>query len=163
MVALSRNVSRKHAMEMLLTGEMIGAVRAEAIGLINRAVDEQILDETVYRMARTIADKSSHTLKIGKEAFLPATGAAPGRGLRFHVPGDGGEPAGGGRQRGHLRVPGQAQTGMERPLISPDSPNPQRPGQCLLPVTRRSPTSRPCLSKKPWFISTAEIKLTPAG
>ncbi|MEA1082021.1 enoyl-CoA hydratase [Marinobacter qingdaonensis] len=69
MVALSRNVSRKHAMEMLLTGEMIGAVRAEAIGLINRAVDEQILDETVYRMARTIADKSSHTLKIGKEAF----------------------------------------------------------------------------------------------
>ncbi|MEE2764618.1 MAG: enoyl-CoA hydratase [Pseudomonadota bacterium] len=69
MVPLSRNVSRKHAMEMLLTGEMIGAVRAEAIGLINRAVDEQILDETVYRMARTIADKSSHTLKIGKEAF----------------------------------------------------------------------------------------------
>ena len=41
----------------------------QAIGLINRAVDEQILDETVYRMARTIADKSSHTLKIGKEAF----------------------------------------------------------------------------------------------
>jgi len=69
MVALSRNVSRKHAMEMLLTGDMIGATRAEAIGLINRAVDEQVLDETVYRLARTIADKSSHTLKIGKEAF----------------------------------------------------------------------------------------------
>ncbi|MBW0146268.1 enoyl-CoA hydratase [Marinobacter arenosus] len=69
MVALSRNVSRKHAMEMLLTGEMIGAVRAEAIGLINRAVDEQVLDETVYGMARTIADKSGYTLKVGKEAF----------------------------------------------------------------------------------------------
>lgn len=69
MVALSRNVSRKHAMEMLLTGEMIGAVRAEAIGLINRAVDEQVLDETVYGLARTIADKSGHTLKVGKEAF----------------------------------------------------------------------------------------------
>lgn len=69
MVALSRNVSRKHAMEMLLTGEMIGADRAEEIGLVNRAVDEQVLDETVYRMARTIADKSGHTLKIGKEAF----------------------------------------------------------------------------------------------
>ena len=69
MVALSRNVSRKHAMEMLLTGEMISAARAESIGLINRAVDEQVLDETVYRMARTIAEKSSHTLKIGKEAF----------------------------------------------------------------------------------------------
>lgn len=69
MVALSRNVSRKHAMEMLLTGEMIGAVRAEAIGLVNRAVDEQVLDETVYGLARTIADKSRYTLKVGKEAF----------------------------------------------------------------------------------------------
>ncbi|TBW57643.1 enoyl-CoA hydratase [Marinobacter halodurans] len=69
MVALSRNVSRKHAMEMLLTGEMISAARAEEIGLVNRAVDEQVLDETVYRMARTIADKSGHTLRIGKEAF----------------------------------------------------------------------------------------------
>ena len=69
MVALSRNVSRKHAMEMLLTGEMIDATRAAEIGLVNRAVDEQVLDETVYRMARTIADKSSHTLKVGKEAF----------------------------------------------------------------------------------------------
>ncbi|ROT93687.1 enoyl-CoA hydratase [Marinobacter sp. R17] len=69
MVALSRNVSRKHAMEMLLTGEMISAARAEDIGLVNRAVDEQVLDDTVHKMARTIADKSGHTLKIGKEAF----------------------------------------------------------------------------------------------
>jgi enoyl-CoA hydratase/carnithine racemase len=69
MVALSRNVSRKHAMEMLLTGEMISASRAEEIGLVNRVVDEQVLDDTVYRLARTIADKSSHTLRIGKEAF----------------------------------------------------------------------------------------------
>ncbi|KEF32397.1 Enoyl-CoA hydratase [Marinobacter nitratireducens] len=69
MVALSRNVSRKHAMEMLLTGEMIGAIKAERIGLVNRVVDEQVLDETVYSLANTIAGKSSHTLKIGKEAF----------------------------------------------------------------------------------------------
>lgn len=69
MVALSRNVSRKHAMEMLLTGELISAERAEQIGLINRAVEETALDETVYQMARTIAAKSGHTLKIGKEAF----------------------------------------------------------------------------------------------
>jgi len=69
MVALSRNVHRKQAMEMLLTGELISASRAEEIGLVNRVVDEQILDETVYRMARTIADKSGHTLRIGKEAF----------------------------------------------------------------------------------------------
>ncbi len=69
MVALSRNVSRKHAMEMLLTGELIDAARAEQIGLINRAVEPEALDETVYGMAATIAGKSGHTLKIGKEAF----------------------------------------------------------------------------------------------
>lgn len=69
MVALSRNVSRKHAMEMLLTGEMIDATRAEQLGLVNRVVDESQLDETVYGMARTIAEKSGHTLKIGKGAF----------------------------------------------------------------------------------------------
>jgi enoyl-CoA hydratase/carnithine racemase len=69
MVALSRNVSRKQAMEMLLTGEMVGALKAEQIGLVNRVVDEQVLDETVYRLAATIAGKSGHTLKIGKEAF----------------------------------------------------------------------------------------------
>lgn len=80
MVALSRNVSRKHAMEMLLTGEMISAARAEQIGLVNRVVDESLLDETVYGMARTIAEKSGHTLKIGKGAFykqleMPLAGA----------------------------------------------------------------------------------------
>lgn len=69
MVALSRNVSRKHAMEMLLTGDMISATRAEQLGLINRCVDESELDETVFTMARTIAGKSGHTLKIGKGAF----------------------------------------------------------------------------------------------
>ena len=57
MVALSRNVSRKHAMEMLLTGELIDAARAEQIGLINQAVEPEALDETVYGMAATIAGK----------------------------------------------------------------------------------------------------------
>ncbi|MGO1461066.1 MAG: enoyl-CoA hydratase [Marinobacter sp.] len=69
MVALSRNLSRKHAMEMLLTGEMISAARAEQLGLVNRVVDESFLDEAVYTMAGTIAGKSGHTLKIGKGAF----------------------------------------------------------------------------------------------
>jgi len=69
MVALSRNVHRKHAMEMLLTGDMIDAHRAEQIGLLNRVVEESQLDETVYHMAEVIAGKSSHTLKVGKEAF----------------------------------------------------------------------------------------------
>ncbi|WP_303289608.1 enoyl-CoA hydratase [Marinobacter sp. SS5-14b] len=69
MVALSRNVSRKHAMEMLLTGEMIDAPRAEQLGLVNRVVDPAMLDEVVYGLAATIAGKSGHTLKVGKAAF----------------------------------------------------------------------------------------------
>lgn len=69
MVALSRNVSRKHAMEMLLTGDMVGAARAEAMGLVNRVVPEAGLDAAVLDLARQIASKSPLTVKTGKEAF----------------------------------------------------------------------------------------------
>ncbi|MDJ1462355.1 enoyl-CoA hydratase [Nitratireductor sp. GZWM139] len=69
MVALSRNVSRKHAMEMLLTGEMVDAGRAHAFGLVNRVVPQDALNQTVMNFAQTIASKSPLTLKIGKEAF----------------------------------------------------------------------------------------------
>lgn len=69
MVALSRNLSNKHAMEMLLCGEMIDADSAWRMGLVNRVVPAAELDTTVLRLARTIAAKSSHTLAIGKEAF----------------------------------------------------------------------------------------------
>lgn len=69
MVALSRNVSRKHAMEMLLTGEMIDARRASEIGLVNRVVPVEGLTSSVNQLAETIASKSPLTLKIGKKAF----------------------------------------------------------------------------------------------
>lgn len=69
MVALSRNVSAKHAMEMLLTGDMIPAPRAEQIGLVNRAVPPEVLRETTMEMARKIASKSRMTLATGKRAF----------------------------------------------------------------------------------------------
>ena len=69
MVALSRAVGRKAAMEMLLTGEMIGAEQARAFGLINRVVPEAELDATVAALAAAIASKSPLTLAIGKEAF----------------------------------------------------------------------------------------------
>jgi len=69
MVALSRNVHRKHAMEMLLTGEMIDANRAAEIGLINKAVPLDELDDAVSALAQAIASKSALTLSIGKEAF----------------------------------------------------------------------------------------------
>ena len=69
MVALSRNVSRKHAMEMLLTGEMIGAEEARRIGLINRIAAPDNLAAETLALARLIASKPHGTLKIGKEAF----------------------------------------------------------------------------------------------
>ena len=69
MVALSRNVPRKQAMEMLLTGEMVDAPTAQSLGLVNRVVPEAQLDATVAAMVDTIAAKSPLTLAIGKEAF----------------------------------------------------------------------------------------------
>ena len=69
MVALSRNVARKHAMEMLLTGEAITPSHAREIGLINRVVPVEYLQKITLQYARNIASKSSHTLKVGKQAF----------------------------------------------------------------------------------------------
>jgi enoyl-CoA hydratase/carnithine racemase len=69
MVALSRNVSRKQAMEMLLTGETIDAATAKEFGLVNRVVPQQYLNQIVRKYAQTIVSKSPLTLKIGKEAF----------------------------------------------------------------------------------------------
>ncbi len=69
MVALARNVGRKQAMEMLLTGELVDAATAARIGLVNRAVPAAELDAAVAELAGTIAAKSPLTLRIGKEAF----------------------------------------------------------------------------------------------
>ena len=69
MVALSRAVPRKQAMEMLLTGEPLTAERAREVGLINRVVPEPDLEDAARRLAETIAGKSGLVLKIGKEAF----------------------------------------------------------------------------------------------
>jgi enoyl-CoA hydratase/carnithine racemase len=69
MVALSRAVGRKAAMEMLLTGELIGAARAREIGLVNRVVPAGELRAAVDTLACEIAGKSAFTLAVGKEAF----------------------------------------------------------------------------------------------
>jgi enoyl-CoA hydratase/carnithine racemase len=69
MVALSRNVSRKAAMEMLLLGEMIGAEDARMLGLVNRVVTPDRLVNEAIELGRQIAMKPKRTLKIGKEAF----------------------------------------------------------------------------------------------
>jgi enoyl-CoA hydratase/carnithine racemase len=69
MVALSRSVTRKHAMEMLLTGDMTTADDAYRIGLVNRVVTPGSEREEALKLARKIAAKSTLTVMIGKEAF----------------------------------------------------------------------------------------------
>jgi enoyl-CoA hydratase/carnithine racemase len=69
MVALSRNVARKHAMEMLLTGDLISAEHALRIGLINQVVAPGDERATALTLARKVADKSSCAVKLGKDAF----------------------------------------------------------------------------------------------
>lgn len=68
-VALSRNVSRKHAMEMLLTGDFIDANRAEDIGLISLVVPDGDLDAATDAMAKKLAAKSAYGLTLGKQGF----------------------------------------------------------------------------------------------
>ena len=68
-VALSRAVAAQPAMEMLLTGEMIGAEHAERIGLVNRVVPHEQLAAETMSLARRVASRSAHTVRIGKAAF----------------------------------------------------------------------------------------------
>lgn len=69
MVALSRNIARKHAMRMLLTGDPISAEQAWQMGLISDIVSEDELGTATRDLAARIAEKSGSTIKIGKEAF----------------------------------------------------------------------------------------------
>jgi enoyl-CoA hydratase/carnithine racemase len=69
MVALSRNVSRKQAMEMLLTGEPVAAARAREIGLVNHVVAAGTEREAAIALARKVALKSAYTVTLGKAAF----------------------------------------------------------------------------------------------
>lgn len=69
MVALSRAVGRKQAMDMLLTGEFVDAERARQMGLVSRLVEPDRLDEEVAGLTALLASKSPLTLAIGKEAF----------------------------------------------------------------------------------------------
>ncbi|MGN1290020.1 MAG: enoyl-CoA hydratase, partial [Bradyrhizobium sp.] len=69
MVALSRNVPRKQAMEMLLTGEPVSAATAQSIGLVNRVVSAGSERDVAIALAEKVALKSAYTVKLGKEAF----------------------------------------------------------------------------------------------
>ena len=69
MVALSRNVPRKQAMEMLLTGEPVSATTARDIGLVNRVVAAGAERDAAIELAERVALKSAYTVKLGKAAF----------------------------------------------------------------------------------------------
>lgn len=69
MVAISRNLSRKHTMEMLLTGEMLPADKAAELGLVNRVVDSEQLGHECLTLARRIASRSVTAIRIGKQAY----------------------------------------------------------------------------------------------
>ena len=69
MVALSRNIPRKQAFEMLTTGQFIEAERAQALGLINRVVPSDQLEIETQNLAETLAEKLGSAVKIGKQAF----------------------------------------------------------------------------------------------
>ncbi len=69
MVALSRNIKNKLAMEMLLTGNLINAKKAYELGLINNHFQSKDLNKNVFKIAEKISSKSSQTLKFGKKAF----------------------------------------------------------------------------------------------
>ena len=83
MVALSRAVGRKAAMEMLLTGDMIDAETAARHGLINRAVPEAELDGAVRALAARVAGKSRAVLGIGKPAFYEQAEMPLGEAYRY--------------------------------------------------------------------------------
>ena len=68
-VALVRGLKPKHAMEMLLTGEMVDAATAKDFGLVNRVVPREYLSQIVSKYAETIISKPPLTVKLGKEAF----------------------------------------------------------------------------------------------
>jgi enoyl-CoA hydratase/carnithine racemase len=73
-VALTRTVSGKRSMEMLLTGEMIDAGTALEFGLVNRVVPDGQLTESVNGLAGTIAAKSPRAIKLGKQAVRAQLG-----------------------------------------------------------------------------------------
>jgi len=69
MVALTRAVGRKVAMEMLMTGRLISAAEALQYGLVNRVVPEDDLEKATMDMAMSVAEASPLVLRIGKQAF----------------------------------------------------------------------------------------------
>ena len=74
MVALSRNIPRKRAFEMLTTGRFISAGEAQSLGLVNRVVEAEDLPQATDDLAQEVAGKLSAAVRIGKRAFYAQAG-----------------------------------------------------------------------------------------
>ena len=83
MVALSRNIPRKAAFEMLTTGEFIDAVRAREMGLVNRVVPRDGLTDATMALAEAVAGKLTAAVRIGKRAFYDQLGMPVAEAYRF--------------------------------------------------------------------------------
>ncbi len=112
MVALTRAVGRKPAMEMLLTGELIDAATAKAIGLVNRVVPAAELSAATLALARQIAAKSAFTRGDRQGSVLSAGRNGSGRRLSLCRRGHDPQHAGAGCRRRHRRVSREAGSGL---------------------------------------------------
>ena len=126
MVALSRNVSPKHAMEMLLTGDMITAEEAARIGLVNRVVDPGTERDDALTLAHKIAAKSGHTVGIGKAAFYRQPKCRWRRPMHYAAETMTREHDGARRRRRHRRLHRKARAEMGRPMTRANALTPLR-------------------------------------
>ena len=118
MVALSRNVGQKQAMQMLLSGDLIDAATALRFGLVNEIVPAAELEARTLEFAQKIASKSPLTLAIGKKAFYRQAELPLWRGLRLHARSHGRKPEGAGCPGRHRRLPRQARAGLDGDVTS---------------------------------------------
>ena len=125
-VALSRNLGRKAAFEMLVTGEFISAEQAQTKGLVNRVAEPAELDAEVERLVASIVAKPRVALAMGKALFYRQTGVRHGRGLHRRRPDHGLQHD--GRQRAGGRAGLHRQAAAELGGLSPLGPAPCAPG-----------------------------------
>ena len=104
-------------MEMLLTGDMVPAARAQELGLINRVVPEADLHAATRALAAQIAAKSPLTVAIGKEAFYRQAEMDLAHAYDYAVGGHDPEHAGARRRGRHRRVPDKAPAALDRHVI----------------------------------------------
>ena len=116
MVALSRAIVPKHAMQMLLSGKLFDAEQAFRFGLISQIVDDEKLNSSVDELAGEIASKSSFTMALGKQGFYRQIGDGRRRSLRSRLPIVAAQHGPSGRQGRHPGLHRQAAAPVERPL-----------------------------------------------